>query len=313
MKTQIPRPLPLFLLFSILLIFQSHASATPTSSSASANTTTSNIRALFLFKDVLKSNTAAIKSSGFNSLIIFGIGILDNSDIKYYSNTPGSKDIVVASGGAYVGGDALSQKVRSFKSNDTSVNRIEISMNSQHVRDLMSKPGPGTDTVLARNFVALKEAWSLDAVNNDDESLYDLANTVSFAKMLGKIGYRYTISPYTNTRFWASLQSQLNSGLKEPDLLLDRAYLQCYDGGAGNNPQSWQANLGGMKIVPLVWVTNDSKPGQGTSVSQARSKFSSWNQRAGVLAGAGYWNDYDIEKMGLSYKDYGGVLMSLFP
>ncbi len=50
-----------------------------------------------------------------------------------------------------------------------------------------------------------------------------------------------------------------------------------------------------MKVVPLVWVTNDSKPSQGTSAAQARSRFRRRAKR-GTLAGGGYWNDYDIEK-----------------
>jgi len=270
-----------------------------------------SIRSIFLFKDVMKSNTAALKTSGFNALIIFGVGVLDNGDIKYYSNTPGSKDVLIASNGAYVGGAALADKVRSFKTgNNTGVNRLEISMNAQHVRALMARPGAGADTRLYRNFKALKTAWSLDAVNNDDEKVYDAASTVAFAKMLSRIGYKYTIAPYTNTRFWSSVKTQLNKGLKDSDLLLDRVYLQCYDGGARNDPSNWQRALG-MKVVPLVWVTNDSKPSQGHTASQARNKFSGWKQR-GALGVGGYWNDYDIEKMRLSYKQYGDVLKSIF-
>lgn len=267
-----------------------------------------NIRAIFLFKDVMKSNTTAIKTSGFNTLIMFGVGILANGDIMYYSNTPGSKDVLIASKGAYVGGDALAEKVRSFK-NATQVNRVEVSMNSQNVRNLMNSPGPNENSPLYQNFKALKAAWTLDAVNNDDESLYDVASTVTFGKMLGKIGYKYTIAPYTNQRFWISLRQQLNPSGQEP--LLDRAYLQCYDGGANNDPISWQNTLG-MKVVPLIWVTNDSKPVYGQSAAQARSRFANWQSR-GQLAGGGYWNDYDIEKMGLSYREYGLVLATLFP
>jgi hypothetical protein len=270
-----------------------------------------SIKTIFLFKDVLKSNTAALKTSGFNTLIIFGIGVLDNGDIKYYSNTPGSKDAVVASNGAYVGGNALAEKIRSFKTgNDTNIDRIEISMNAEHIRKLMASPGTGPETPLFRNFKALKLAWNLDAVNNDDEKYYDVGNTVSFAKMLGSAGYKYTIAPYTKSAFWATVKSQLNQGLKAPDLLLDRVYLQCYDGGSRNDPGSWQQTLG-MKVVPLVWVTNDSKPAQGTTVAQARTKFANWN-RNNALGGGGFWNDFDIEKMGLSYKQYGDVLNSIF-
>lgn len=270
-----------------------------------------DVRAIYLFKDVLKSNTTALTTSSFNSVVIFGVGILDDGSIMYYSNTPGSSDIVVAKGGAYVGGSALAAKVTSLKASGSGINRVEICMNSQHVKDLMNKPGPGTDTPLAKNFAALKQAWGLDAVNNDDESLYDVASTVTFAKMLGKLGYKYTIAPYTNINFWISLRTQANQGLAEPNLLLDRAYLQCYDGGAGNVPSDW-ANRLGLKVVPLVWVTNDAKPSFGTTAPQAKTKFSNWKAKGG-LAGGGYWNDYDIEKMKLSYKEYGDVLASTFP
>ncbi|KAI1489951.1 hypothetical protein F5X96DRAFT_582486 [Biscogniauxia mediterranea] len=271
-----------------------------------------NIRSIYLFKDVMVSDTESLMTSGFNSVIMFGVGILDNGDIMYYSNTPGSSDVLVASGGAYVGGADLAAKVQSFKTTEgTGINRVEICMNSMYVSDLMSNPGPGPDTPLYRNFAALKEAWGLDAVNNDDESIYDVDSTVTFAKMLGEIGYKYTIAPYTNPSFWVSLANELNDGLDEADLLLDRVYLQCYDGGAGNNPGNWQTTLG-MKVVPLLWVTNDSKPSQGTTAAQAQTKFSSWNTQS-TLAGGGYWNDYDIEKMGLSYTEYGDVLKSIFP
>ena len=269
-----------------------------------------NIRAIYLFKDVMKSDTRALQTSGFNSVIMFGVGILDDGGIMYYSNTPGSSDVLVASNGSYVGGDALAEKVRSFKTGSgTGINRVEISMNSQHVADLMRSPGPGSDTPLYRNFAALKEAWGLDAVNNDDESIYDVSSTVAFSKMLGEIGYKYTGAPYTNQNFWVQVTNQLNSGRDEP--LFDRAYLQCYDGGAGNDPASWQNTLG-MKVVPLIWVTNDSKPSQGNTAAQARSRFSNWSSGT-ELAGGGYWNDYDIEKMGLSYTEYGDVLTSVFP
>ncbi|KAI1343599.1 hypothetical protein F5Y15DRAFT_237280 [Xylariaceae sp. FL0016] len=129
--------------------------------------------------------------------------------------------------------------------------------------------------------------------------------------MLDAIGYRYTIAPYTSTSFWKSVTTQANSGRDATDLILDRVYLQCYDGGAYNNPATWQQLLG-MKVVPLVWVTNDSKPSFGTTPAQAKTKFSGW-QANGALAGGGYWNDYDIEKMGSSYTAYGGVLTSVFP
>ncbi|KAL2168852.1 hypothetical protein VTG60DRAFT_6754 [Thermothelomyces hinnuleus] len=291
------------------------------------------IRSIYLFKDVMKSNTTALKTSGFNTLIIFGIGVLANGDIMYYSNTPGSTDVLVASNGTYTGGDALAARVRSFKEEGgggggggqgagTTVDRVEISMNAQNVRQLMAAydPADPEGSAAYRNFATLREAWDLDAVNNDDESIYDAASTVAFARMLGRIGYRYTIAPYDAgaAAFWRQVVTGANAdaaGDGDGDgggpPLLDRVYLQLYDGGAANLPGGWQDYLG-MKVVPLLWVVNDSKPRFGQTPAQARERFARWSREDGV-AGGGYWNDYDIEKMGSSYAEYGAVLTDIFP
>ena len=66
--------------------------------------------------------------------------------------------------------------------------------------------------------------------------------------------------------------------------MLNRAYLERYDSGANNDPRSGQSSLN-MKVVPLVWVTNDSKPSQGTTAAQARSKFAGWNKGSSSCGG----------------------------
>ncbi|KAL1860607.1 hypothetical protein Daus18300_009097 [Diaporthe australafricana] len=266
--------------------------------------------AIFLFKDVLQSNTTALKTSGFNTLLIFRIGVLENGDLVYYSTGSAGEavDAPVVTGGAYVGGSALADKVKSFKTGQTLIDRVEISLVSHdatfvNIRNLINANGTGADTPLHTNFDVLRTAWDLDAFNNDDESVYDVSSTVSFAKLLGGIGYKYSIAPYTSTSFWTSVVQQLPG-------LLDRVYLQVYDGGAGNNPGSWQDALG-LEVTPLVWVTNDAKPSQGNTPEQAQAKFTNWNAQYSV-DGGGYWNDYDVEKMGSSYASYGQALTSVF-
>ncbi len=283
---------------------------------APGDSATAGIRSLFLFKDVLESNATALATSGFNTLILFSFGVLGNGDVVYYTtNTKaGGSHTTVAANGAYVGGDALAARVQSFKrAPSAAVNRVEICMSSsgtafQNVSALLRRDGRGPATVLARNFAALRAAWALDAFNNDDESVYDVASTVRFAQLLGAAGYRYTAAPYTNMRFWTAVHAQLNETTPG---LLDRIYLQEYDGGAGNNPGTWQTALG-RKVVPILWVTNDAKPSQGATAAQAQSQFRAWASRYAV-AGGGYWNDYDIEKMGSSYAAYANVLLSVFP
>ncbi|KAK2607332.1 hypothetical protein N8I77_006012 [Diaporthe amygdali] len=266
--------------------------------------------AIFLFKDVLQSNTTALKTAGFNTLLIFRIGVLANGDLVYYSTGSAGEavDAPVITGGEYVGGSALADKVKSFKTGQTLIDRVEISLVSHdatfvNIRNLINGNGTGADTPLYENFELLRTTWDLDAFNNDDESVYDVSSTVSFAKLLGDIGYKYSIAPYTNTNFWTSVTQQLPG-------LLDRVYLQVYDGGAGNNPGTWQDTLG-LKVTPLVWVTNDAKPSQGTTPEQAQAKFANWNAQYST-DGGGYWNDYDIEKMNSSYTAYGQALTSVF-
>ena len=136
--------------YAILRTLFLHALITPVPGASSA------IQALYLFKDVFQSNTTALTTSGFNTLIIFGVGILSNGDIMYYSNTP----------------------------------------------------GPGPTTPLYRNLAAL------DAVNQDDESIYHADSTVAFARMLGAVGLRYSIAPYDGrvVSFWAAVRSRVGWG-----------------------------------------------------------------------------------------------------
>lgn len=273
-------------------------------------------KSMFLFKDVLQSNTTGLTTSGFNTLLIFRIGLTDAGDLVYYSTGDAGEavDAPVVSGGVYTGGAALSDKIRSFKTAvSTQVDRVEVSLVShdttfQIIRDLVASEGTGPESTLYRNFAALAAAWDVDALNNDDEGVYDMTSTVAFAKMLGGLGLQYTIAPYTNSAFWADAVGRINTDQKK---LLDRVYLQVYDGGAGNDPASWQKALGGMKIAPVEWVINDAKPSEGTSPEAAQAEFARWFSE-GSVEGAGYWNDYDVEKMGSSYTAYGKVLTDVF-
>ena len=282
--------------------------------SSLVDATGENVKTIFLFKDVLQSDTTALKTAGFDTLLIFRIGVLENGDLVYYSTGDAGEavDAPVVTDGVYVGGGDLSDKIKSFKTGTTNIDRVEVSLVShdttfQNIRDLLAADGTGSDTTLYRNFEILKAEWDLDGFNNDDESVYDIESTVNFATMLGDIGYQYSAAPYTNGNFWANAKAEIDAAAPG---VFDRTYLQCYDGGAGNNPGSWRDVLD-MPVIPILWVINDAKPSQGNTAEQARSKFSNWNSQYDV-AGGGYWNDYDIEKMGSSYTEYAKVLTDVF-
>ena len=122
-----------------------------------------------------------------------------------------------------------------------------------------------------KNFKALKNAIpEIDAVNNDDEHCYDVATAVKFHKMMYELGYKTTIAPYTNRSFWENLVSQLGDRC-------DRVLIQCYDGGAGNNPSDW--HLGNRAVH--AGRMNYQEGGVDACVAQMES----WKKNNGVSGG----------------------------
>ncbi|CZT18813.1 uncharacterized protein RCC_04657 [Ramularia collo-cygni] len=275
------------------------------------------IKALFLFKDVLSSNTTAITTTGFNTLLIFNVEVTNTSDLVYPRRTGVGDDIStpLVSNGTYISNTnttLLASQIRSLKSLPNSqISRVEVTLVSgyptfENIRDAINRDGISPDTTLYRNFAALKEAWGIDAINNDDEGVYDIPSTILFSHMLGNMGYQLSGAPYTNITFWKNVTQTVNS---QTPGLWDRMYLQCYDGGSGNDPTEWEEGVG-MKTVPLLWVTNDAKPAEGKTPMEAEVVFEGYERDA--VVGGGYWNDYDIEKLGGSYEEYEGVLEKVF-
>lgn len=240
-----------------------------------------------------------LRASGFNTIVIWSIHVQTNGDL--YIN-----DIKVCSGGQYVGDAAWKAQWATLKQAPTSVNRIEVSVGAygcadfENIRTLINANGTGSGTVLYQNFAALKAATGADAVDFDDESCYDVNSTVSFANMCSTMGYKVTLCPYTQTSFWSSVKSQLGS-------TVDRVYLQCYDGGAGNNPATWKSSLG-MNVIPGLWCLHG---GAGDSADTVYSKLSSWKSSSD---GGFMWLYDDMQKLASpnSTADYANAINSAF-
>ncbi|OAA82593.1 coagulation factor 5/8 type domain-containing protein [Akanthomyces lecanii RCEF 1005] len=266
------------------------------------------VSSLFIFKDPATSDNDAIKTTGFDTVVTFALNIQSNGDILYPLSAlgGGSPDVLLVSDGSYVGGSKYADLMKSYKI-DSTIKRVEATVGPYGlIQQFVSNNGTGASTVLYRNLAALKAAWNLDAINNDDEETYDMQSTVAFAAMVGAIGLKYSAAPYTNIDYWAEAVTKINS--QSPDLF-DRVYLQCYDGGAGNDPGQWQTALG-IPITPILWVVNSAKPIYGKTPEQAQSLFTQY--KAEGVSGGGYWNNYDIEQQNSSYIDYFEAIGSAF-
>ena len=218
-----------------------------------------------------------LKASGFTTVVVWTCHIENNGDFGFNGEFP------LVQNGTYVGANTHADFVAnmaSLKTAPTSVNRIEIGLSAAgsgtfaNIKSLIAAQGTGTTSTLYKNFKALKLAVpSIDAINFDDESTYDVASSVQFAVMLADIGFKVTLCPYTSSSYWTSVASQTNT--QRPGTV-DAIFLQCYDGGSGNSPCSW--NFGGIPIYPGLWDTYDTP-------SSVQTKMTNWKNSCSITGG----------------------------
>lgn len=241
-----------------------------------------------------------LRASGFNTVMLWSIHVQENGDL--YLN-----DIKICSNGSYIGNPAWVNQLTSLKTAPTSVKRIEVSVGAwgckdfENIRTLINAQGTGTNSILYKNFLALKEATGADAVNYDDESCYDVTSAVTFGKMCAQMGYKITLAPYTRSSFWSSVKQQLGA-------TVDRVYLQCYAGGSGNTPSAWNSSMG-TKVIPGLWCLNSSSGGD--SATQVNAQLREWKDS---ISGGFMWLYDDMQNLASpnATADYANAINSAF-
>ncbi len=212
------------------------------------------------------------KASSFTTLITFAMHVDADGTLEIGGGP-------VCSNGVYIGPGNWGSLITNLKTPPTTVTRYEVCIGGwldtsyDNIKSLIASQGTGPASILYRNFQALKTAVpGIDALNDDDEKTYDLNSSVSFANMLGALGYRFTMAPYTSQSFWVTLNNSITN--------CDYIYLQCYEGGAGNDPAQWNTAFGhGVKVIP----------GQESNTANPAT-FRSWYLETGTQ-GAFYYPD----------------------
>ena len=217
-----------------------------------------------------------LKNSGFTYVILFNVSVEADGTLTTDGET-------ICKDGVYVFDRQQPhyvEDVQALKTQPTGIERIEICIGGwgnesyDRIRDLIRQQGTDSNSILYRNFKALKDMLpEIDAVNNDDEHCYDASTAVRFHAMMYDLGYLTTVAPYTNKTFWRTLVENLNTS--RPGAC-DRVLVQCYDGGAYNNPSDWQ--LGGL---PIHAGRTNYQSDMATSVAQMQR----WHDAAGVVGG----------------------------
>ena len=216
-----------------------------------------------------------LKESGFTYVILFNINVESDGTLKTDGET-------VCSNGQYVFGNTQPyyvSDIQSLKASPTNINRIEVCIGGwgntsyTNIKNIIASQGTGSSSILYRNFQALKNAIpAIDAVNNDDEYTYDVNSSAAFHIMMSDLGYKTTLAPYMNKTFWQNLATNINNSRSGA---VDRILLQCYDGGAGNNPADWHINN-----IPLHAGRMNYE-----DFSTSLSLMQSWKNNAGVVGG----------------------------
>lgn len=250
---------------------------------------------------------AELKSSGFSHVIAWTIHINKEGDLNYNAEFP------LVADGKYIGDKTYptyKSDIASLKVAPTTITRLELGLSGygsstfDNVRDLIncnqSHCGTGPDSILYRNFKALKQAFpTVDALNNDDEDTYDLGSSVKFHIMLADLGFKGAIVPYKNKAFWQGLIEQVNQA--RPGAI-DLLYLQAYAGGSNNNPCDWDL---GLPVIAGLW----SKDYQPKALEQ---KMQTWQQACPTTVQGGFMWLYDDFDNSPKVKGYSQAINNVF-
>jgi hypothetical protein len=219
------------------------------------------------------NSVANMKASCWNGLLFFAFTVQASGDL-----TINNGSVTLVHNGVYVGDPNWGANVTNLKTWPTSVTRYEMVLGGagdtswQNIQNIIN--AQGAYGILYDNFRALKNACpGLDAINDDDESNYDINSTTTFGQMLNGLGMKLTQAPYTNQSFWVQMKNNLGSGC-------DIVYLQCYQGGAGNDPGQWDSAYGnGFHVTP----------GEESNYN-SQGQFTTWANNDGVTGGF-FWPD----------------------
>lgn len=256
--------------------------------------------------DNIKEHAHTVKTSGFNTLVLWSMHINDAGDLIYNGPT-------IISNGEYVGHDWWPEEVNNLLGEGSSIKRIEFSIGAwgvpdfEKIQSLMKEQGTGPNSILYKNFKKLKEILPIEAIDFDDESNYDVASTVEFSKMLIELGYKITLCPYKKKSFWKSVYHEVNEYKLGS---IDRVYLQCYAGGANNAPAEWNKLFNEINVIPGLWCKNGTDCSSGDSPQEVRSKLESWKENSAIDGGFIWFFD-DLIKCGAgtSTDDYAKAIL----
>jgi hypothetical protein len=258
--------------------------------------------------DNLKEFFGEIGAAGYTTVLLWA------AHIDSAGNIGMNGDPLVVDGNFQPSAQLWADVVNAMRPPSGKVTRIELSIGGDqksflHIKALMDQYHAEPNNPLYQNLQALQKAVPLDAVNYDDESVCDLESSTELAVMCASLGMRVSMCPYDWPQYWTGLVTAIND--KVPGTA-DAVYLQCYDGGAANQPGDWSESFQptGLGITPGLWATHeqDRKCTLHSSASDVMSQMAAWSAQSDryPLAGGFIFCGTDMVKCpnGGTPKDY---------
>ncbi|MGH2718773.1 MAG: hypothetical protein ACRDJU_09365 [Actinomycetota bacterium] len=234
-----------------------------------------------------------LKGSGFTTVVAWPIRVSRAGDLVF-------DDLPFVREGRWVGDDVWPARLAALKDGG-SVNRLLFSVGSGESADftqihaLMAEHGTGPSSPLTRNFSALKAAIPvIDAIDFDNEDHLDVETNVAFGRLLAGLGWPITFCPYKSREVW--LESLAALWGWRPGCVAG-LHLQCYSGGAGNDPSDWKAaiarlNLPGLDldgfIHPGLWCVHGDPCAVATDSrcpESVQGQMATWAKECGIQGG----------------------------
>jgi signal transduction histidine kinase len=237
-----------------------------------------------------ESTQNAARASGFTRLFLSFVHVDERGDLTY-------NNIPVVRNGIYVGDLSWETELAELRKQPTSIDRIELAVGGgsevggagedasfANIRDLIASQGTGPGSILYRDFLALKDATGVDAIQFVDERTCDVSSAAALGRIVAALGMKVSFCAHTHQDFWASLKSELGANA-------DAIYLPSYTDLSNNDPSPWTRVFGGSAVYPGLWGNTDT-------ATSAMMKMRNWRQTLGVAGGFIWLNGFMPEDAG---------------
>jgi hypothetical protein len=246
---------------------------------------------------------AQMRASAFNTVVLWALHVRDGGDL-YYNDNLAARD-----------GKMTYSTDPAKKMLDPKLPERVAALRSAGVERIVFSIGPfasdfeailGNEQAARANFKALIAALTVDTIDFDFEGDYDADDRrtlVKLTQLIESLGATVSYCPYNNRRFWLDCLADVYAQLERQPVKW--MFLQCYDGGDGNDPATWveaikkdPKPLGipdpSAFVVPGYWVKQDykDKAKYGKCPDQLEQIFKGLKSRG--LSGGFLWNSLDI-------------------